>query len=248
MDATRPFLGFGKLHTSSFNGFARKVNETADMVSFDADSLKEMSVTGMFLAKDDDGKLTGHFQQQATYFESYELRAKVKEKGEEAYFKELSKGFLSDIELRKGKLEQLKDYTKPVVIEYDFTLPDNDEGGMIYLNPMFSQGLKANPFKSAERKYPVEMPYVPDINYTLSMQLPEGYTIEDMPKSTIVKYNDGEGIFQYIVGKQENMLQLRCRVKLGRAQYAPEEYEHLRTFFDMIVKKQAEQIVIKKKK
>lgn len=248
MDATRPFLGFGKLHTSSYNGFARKVNETADMLTFDADSLKEMSVTGIFIAKDDAGKLTGHFQQQATYFESYELRAKVKEKGEEAYFKELSKGFLSDIELRNGKLEQLKDYTKPVVIEYDFTLPDNDEGGMIYLNPMFSQGLKANPFKSAERKYPVEMPYVPDINYTLSMQLPEGYTIEDIPKSTIVKYNDGEGIFQYIVGKQENMLQLRCRVKLGRAQYAPEEYEHLRTFFDMIVKKQAEQIVIKKKK
>lgn len=118
---------------------------------------------------------------------------------------------------------------------------------MIYLNPMFSEALKVNPFKSAVRKYPVEMPYVPDINYTLSMQLPEGYTIEDMPKSTIVKYNDGEGIFQYIIGKQDNLLQLRCRVKLARALYAPEEYEHLRAFFDMIVKKQAEQIVIKKK-
>lgn len=248
MDATRPFLGFGKLHTSSYNGHARRVNETAEALSFDADSLKEQSVTGIFISADDKGKLVGHFQQQATYFESYELRSKVKEKGEETYFKDLAKGFVSDINLKNGKLDQLKDYSLPVVIEYDFTLPDNDEGGMLYLNPMFSEALKTNPFKSATRKYPVEMPYVPDINYTLSLQLPEGYTVEDMPKSTIVKYNDGEGIFQYIIGKQDNMVQLRCRVKLGRAQYLPEEYESLRDFYDMIVKKQAEQVVIKKKK
>ncbi|MRG43938.1 DUF3857 domain-containing protein [Chitinophaga sp. SYP-B3965] len=247
MDATHPFLGFGKLHTSSYNGHARKVNEAADPMSFDADSLKEQSVTGIFISADDKGKLTGHFQQQATYFESYELREKVKEKGEEAYFKERAKGFLSDIDLRNGKLDQLKDYTKPVVIDYDFTLNESDEGGMIYLNPMFSEGMRANPFKSAVRKYPVEMPYVPDVNYTLSMQLPEGYTVEDMPKSTIVQYNDGEGIFRYMIGVQGNLLQLSCRIKLGRALYAPEEYESLREFFDMIVKKQAEQIVIKKK-
>lgn len=247
MDATRPFLGFGKLHTSSYNGHARKINEAAEAMSFEADSLKEQNVTGIFVSSNGKGGLSGHFQQQATYFESYELRAKVKEKGEEAYFKEVAKGFLSDIELKNGKLDQLKDYTKPVIIDYDFTLNESDEGGMIYLNPMFSEALKANPFKSAVRKYPVEMPYVPDVNYTLSMQLPEGYTVEDMPKSAIVHYNDGEGIFQYIIGKQDNMLQLRCRVKLARALYAPEEYEHLRAFFDMIVKKQAEQIVIKKK-
>jgi transglutaminase-like putative cysteine protease len=247
MDATRPFLGFGKLHTSSYNGHARKINEEATAMSFEADSLKEQSVTGIFIAGNNKGQLTGHFQQQATYFESYELRSKVKEKGEEAYFKDLAKGFMSDIDLKNGKLDHLQDYTKPVIVDYDFTLNESDEGGMIYLNPMLSQALKANPFKSAERKYPVEMPYVPDVNYTLSMQLPEGYTVEDMPKSTIVNYNDGEGVFQYIIGKQDNMLQFRCRVKLGRAQYAPEEYEHLRSFFDMIVKKQAEQIVIKKK-
>lgn len=247
MDATRPFLGFGKLHTSAYNGHARKVNTGADGMSFEADSLKEQNVTGIFISQNDKGKLSGHFQQQATYFESYDLRSKVKEKGEESYFKELAKGFVSDMEIKNGKLDKLKDYSEPVTLEYDFTLNENEEGGMIYLNPMFSQQMKTNPFKSADRKYPVEMPYVPDVNYTLSMQLPEGYTIEDLPKSTIVKFNDGDGIFQYIVGKQENMLQLRCRIKLSRAYYLPEEYESLREFYDMIVKKQAEQIVIKKK-
>ena len=132
-------------------------------------------------------------------------------------------------------------------MEYDFKLTASDEGGMLYLHPMFSESLRSNPFKSAVRTYPVEMPSVRDINYTLSFMVPDTYTIEEVPKSAIVKYNDGEGIFQYIVGQQGNLIQLRSRVRLSRALYAPEEYDSLRQFFDMVVKKQAEQIVLKKK-
>ena len=132
-------------------------------------------------------------------------------------------------------------------MEYDFTFSHPDENGMIYLNPMFSESLRSNPFKSANRKYPVEMPCVMDVNYTLSMQIPVGYVVEDMPKSTLVKYNDGEGIFQFLIGQQGDMIQLRSRIKLGRANYEPDEYTSLREFFDMIVKKHAEQIVLKKK-
>lgn len=247
MDATRPFLGFGKLHSSAYNGHARMVNATATPLSFEADSLREAAVTGIFINPDEKGELIGHYQRQLTYFESYDLRARIREKGEEDYFKEVAKGFMTDIDLKNGKIDHLKEYSQQAVVEYDFKLTGTDEGGMLYLHPMFSESLRANPFKSADRTYPVEMPSVRDINYTLSFQVPDSYTIEEVPKSAIVKYNDGEGIFQYIVQQQGNLIQLRSRVKLSRALYAPEEYNSLRDFFDMVVKKQAEQIVLKKK-
>lgn len=247
MDATRPYLGFGKLHADCYNGHARMVNAEAEPLAFEPDSLREMEVTGVFISPDEKGVFTGHFQQQATYLNSYSLREKIRQKGEEAYFKELEKDFRAPIKLSNGKIDSLDRYSFPAVVEYDFKLDLEDENGMIYLNPMFSEALRSNPFKSAVRRYPVEMQAVPDVNYTLSMQLPENYTVEDMPKSAIVKFNDGEGVFQFLTGQQGNMLQMRSRLKLSRATYSPEEYESLRQFFDIVVKKHAEQIVLKKK-
>lgn len=247
MDATRPYLGFGKLHVDCYNGHARLVSPEALALAFEPDSLKEMEVTGIFLGPDENGMLKGHFQQQATYFNSYSLREKVREKGEENYFKEVEKDFRANIKLKNGKIDSLNSFSDPAVVDYDFVLDPEEENGMIYLSPMFCEAVRTNPFKSANRRYPVEMPYVPDINYTLSFQLPPGYTVEDMPKSTIVKYNDGEGIFQYLVGQQGDMFQMRSRLKLSRATYSPEEYESLRNFYEIVVKKHAEQIVLKKK-
>lgn len=247
LDATHPYLGFNRLPEECYNGHARMVNTDADALSFDADSLMQSEITGIFINSDENGNLKGHFQQQATYFGSCDLRATIKEKGKDEYFKNIAKNFHADIKVQNSKVDSLENYDLPVTIEYDFNLDMPDENGLVYLSPMFSEGMLTNPFKSAERKYPVEMPYIPDYIYTLSFMLPENYTVEDLPKSTIVKFNDGEGIFQFMVGQQGNVLQLRSRLKMGRATYAPDEYASLRDFFDVVVKKHAEQIVLKKK-
>lgn len=248
LDATRPFLGFGKLHASCYNGPARKVNVSADLVAFEADSLFEKSVTGIFISPDENGRLKGHFQRQYTLFESYDARARIREKGKDAFFKELAKGFVTEIEMSNGELKELENYSNQLVVDYDFKLGELDESGMIYLQPMFSESLRSNPFKSQDRRYPIEMPAVTDYNYTMTLQLPEDCVVEEAPKSTIVKFNDGEGIFQYLVQVQGNSLMMRSRLKFNRALYDPEEYQPLREFFDVVVKKHAEQIVIKKKK
>ncbi|MGX5816874.1 transglutaminase domain-containing protein [Chitinophaga lutea] len=247
MDATRPYLGFGKLHADCYNGHARKVTLEAMALDYSADSLREQKVTGIFLSPNGKGGLDGHFQQQPTYFESYDLRSRVREKGEEELFKERAKSFTTDIQLRNAKIEHLKDYKEPVTLDYDFTMNLGDDGDIVYLQPMFSESMRTNPFKSADRRYPVEMLAVPDFNYTLSLQLPEGYQVDELPKSMIVKYNDGEGIFQYLVQESGGMIQLRSRLQLSRAMYEPEEYQSLRDFYDVVVKKHAEQIVLKKK-
>ncbi len=205
-------------------------------------------MTGVFITPDDKGRLTGHFQRQYTFFESYDARSRIKGKGKEAFFKELEKGFVADIEMSNTELKELDDYSAQLVVDYDFKLAELDESGMIYLQPMFSESMRSNPFKSAERKYPVEMPAVTDYNYTLSLTLPEGCEFEELPKSSIVKFNDGEGIFQYLVQQTGNQLMMRSRLKFNRAWYEPEEYQSLREFYDVVVKKHAEQVVIKKKK
>ena len=59
--------------------------------------------------------------------------------------------------------------------------------------------MKKNPFTAAERFYPVEMSYTVDDIYSLSMDIPKGYKVDEMPKSARVMLNENEGMFEYII-------------------------------------------------
>jgi hypothetical protein len=114
---------------------------------------------------------------------------------------------------------------------------------------MFSEAWKENPFKSAQRFYPVEMPYAIDETYLLRLDVPEGYVVDEMPKQLIVKLNEeGDGMFEYRLSESNGIISMRSRLKISRAYFLPEEYEMLREFFNLVVKKHNEQIVFKKKK
>ncbi len=87
-----------------------------------------------------------------------------------------------------------------------------------------------------------------DETYTMTMEIPKGYVVDELPKSARVSYNTNEGFFEYLIQKNEDMVQFRTRIKLNKATFKPEDYASLREFFGYIVKKQSEQIVFKKKK
>lgn len=245
LDASFSYLGFGKLDSRCYNGHARILTPDIPAIRFDADSLLEKKATYVMLSEEG-GVLKGHFEQRPTYFESCNLRERVKDKGKAEFFKPVAKGFSMETSLSNTEIEDLDDYELPVKVSYDFEMkPEAD--GILYINPMFSEATRSNPFKSQERFYPVEMPYVIDELYTLNMAIPDGFEVEEMPKPAIAKFNETDGIFQYLIRKEDRIIQLRSRIQLAKATFSPDEYNSLREFFDLIVKKHAEQIVLKKK-
>jgi hypothetical protein len=249
MDATEPRLGFGHLPVRCYNGHARVVNQTADPVYFTPDTLLERSSTSVFMINDEKGNMVGSLNRVPGYFESFSLREKVNEKGKEALETEVKKSFAQEVAIAKFKLDSLNKPEELVWMSYDFDILDPKED-IIYFNPLLaSEGYKENPFKSAERFYPVEMPYGFDRAYNLQMEVPEGYVVDELPKSMVVKMNEAEeGMFEYRISQSGTSISFRCRIQLKRAYFDPEEYEMLREFFNMIVAKESEQIVFKKKK
>jgi hypothetical protein len=248
LDATHPRLGFGKLTPACYNGHARIINPSATALEFSADSLMEKKMTSIMLNTNDKGELVGSLQQVPGYFESHEIREKVKEKGQDEFFKDVKKAYGQDVDLVNPRIDSLNNLEDNIAITYDFKLNQGKED-LVYVNPMFGEGYKENPFKSAERFYPVEMPYTTDETYIFTMFVPEGYEVDELPKSMIVKLNEeGDGQFEYRVSQSGSTISMRSRIQLKRAYYLPAEYEMLREFFNLIVKKQSEQIVLKKKK
>lgn len=247
LDASRPRLGFGRLNHDNYNGHARVINEYATPLELLADSITEGKITSVFIINDKNGALTGSVQKAPGYFESYHLRNRVTENGREQFFNEVKKGFNAEVEIQDPAIDSLDKYDLPVTIRYRFDIKSDDED-IIYLNPLFGEAWKENPFKSTERFYPVEMPYTIDETYLLRLEIPKGYVIDEMPRQVMVKLNeDDDGFFEYRLSESNGAISLRSRIKIKRAYFEPDEYEMLREFFNLIVKKHSEQIVFKRK-
>lgn len=250
LDASEPWLGFGRLPERCYNGYARVLNQDLPAaVSLDADSMREAKSTLVFITKADNGSgLTGHLTSIPGFGEDCALREKLKTTSQADFFKTIKSAYTPEFSVSNLELDSLNRPDDPLQMGYDVDIHPDSASDLFYFNPMLNEGYKENPFKSAERKYPVEMPFVMDENYTLNMDIPDGYVVDELPKSAKVLFNENEGFFEYLIVKSGDGIQFRSRIKFTKANFKPEDYATLRDFFAYIVKKQSEQIVFKKKK
>ncbi len=246
-DASQPKLGFGLLDSDVYNGSARLIDEIPYLINLDPNTLKETKTTNVFIINNEETKgMAASFKSTLGYYESLNIRNKFTTLKKDDFFAAIKKAYGFEIDMSNTAIEDFTTYESPVQISYDFKF-DVDED-IIYFSPLLTEAYKDNPFKSAERFYPVEMPYTSNETYILNMEIPKGYKVDEMPKSARVKLNEEDGMFEYIIGKSGNNIQLRCSIKINKAVFMPEDYETLRDFYGYIVKKQAETIVFKKEK
>ena len=247
LDASQPQLGFGKLLPLCYNGHARVINEAADPVYFSADSLKERKVTTVFIGYNEKGNKIGSVNQTLGFDESNRVRNERMEKGREDFLKNIQRMYGDDTKINAVHIDSLMNYEEPIGLKYEMDL-GGESGNLIYVSPMFDEKLKKNPFELAQRFYPVEMPYTIDETYLLTMKVPEGYTVDELPKQLVAKLDEKESAyFEYFITLSGSTISLRTRLKIARTFFANDEYGDLRDFFNLIIRKQNEQIVFKKK-
>jgi hypothetical protein len=110
----------------------------------------------------------------------------------------------NDVAVGELQIDSLNNYDEPLHIQYNIDLKDFGSEDIVYFSPLLVEAYKDNYFKSAERKYPVEMPFTFDETYVLNMQVPKGYVVDEIPKSARVAMNDNDGYFEYLVDVADN--------------------------------------------
>ncbi len=251
LDASHNNLGFGQLPGNCYNGHARIISRTDSASIFLLpDSIKERKVTSVNIINDEKkkGLLSGSFQIQMGNMESYALRETIAKEGQKNYFTAMLNAARGDADITSCWIDSLQEPENPAKIEAAFLLKTGDNAELIYFNPVLWAGYKANPFAAATRQYPVEMDYPLNETYVLRMEIPEGFAVEELPKMTRMIYNVGEGIFEYLLQKTADFVQLRCSLQFKKANFDSDDYDSLREFFGQVVKKENEQIVFRKKK
>ncbi len=129
-----------------------------------------------------------------------------------------------------------------ITFEKEGTMNDN----LIYLNPMIFLHVEKSPFTQAERKLPVELPYTEQVTLSVSIDIPEGYAVDEVPKPLTVKTEDGSGKCRYNIQAQGNRVMLIYTFSYDKLTYAAQEYQGLKAFWEAIVEKNNEMLVLKK--
>ena len=117
---------------------------------------------------------------------------------------------------------------------------------LMYVKPTLKSGWETNPFKMEDRTYPVEMPYPSNYQYILTLTIPDGYKVEDLPKNVNLSLPPDDARFIYQISSDEKTIRLTVRIQINQTVYAAESYKFLKTFFAQISTKLEDMIVLKK--
>lgn len=134
-------------------------------------------------------------------------------------------------------------------VTYDFTSEAdiNVIGDKIFVSPILIKHIEENPFKLETRLFPIEIPAPTTDTYIFRIKIPEGYEVEELPKSQNMVLPNKGGKYMFIAGQQDDYVQVMVRMSLSKTMYLPEEYAAVKELFNKIVAKQQEQIVFKEK-
>ena len=164
-----------------------------------------------------------------------------------AYLEELENEN-DDIEISEYVRDNDLDLSKPIIETYSFKDTKGMEkiGDKIYIYPLLFLTTTENPFKQEIREYPVDFGYPIQSKYTINIEVPKGYVIESLPKGINLVTGDEVGAFKYIIGNTGNKIQITITTDINSAIVAADSYDVLKDFYQKMIDKQTEKIILKK--
>tara|TARA_R110002033_G_scaffold170834_1_gene214434 strand:- start:800 stop:2752 length:1953 start_codon:yes stop_codon:yes gene_type:complete len=210
-------------------------------------SMKSVESTMLNVTIDEDFTVTGKVAKHLTNYAAYFYRKKYASMPNEDRIKSLEKD-KGAIEINELSIDNAKNGAQPIKVNYEYELSDgvDEVGDKIYFSPMLFFAIKENPFKLEERQYPIDFVIPNSEKYLINIKLPKGYTVESMPNSEGLEFNDANVKFTYLIKQNGSFLQLKAQLDIVNPLILPKDYKDFKAFYSKIVEKQAEQIVLTK--
>jgi len=196
----------------------------------------------------DGGRLTGEISIVNQKHSARQARQRInKLEGDlEAYFRKYQLIGMGDARFLESEINNLDQPSEPLKAEASLTSKAFVEKAedVIIIKPMMIKQLKENPFPIQDRSTPIDLLRPLRDSHLIGLRLPEGYTVAQLPQPIKVSLPNGAGTFIYNVMQNDNILHLSSSIFLNQTVFMPQEYGNLRKFFEYIVSKHDEDIVI----
>jgi len=248
LDASSEFSPFGVLPANDINGQGLVVNnEKGNWVDLETNTAYNELKTYQL-------KINTNGSFEGTINSNYYGYAAM------AYRKALSKVKSNDDLIRKIQESQKgltvngfsisnrNNIDEPMSDSLNVTIKDNSDviGNKIIFTPLLYEALEKNIYTLEDRKYPVNYNYPISEMYIFEYTLPEGYTVESLPKPIKFKLPDNSIIVSYMIQNIDGKISIAYKRTLAKILFLPDEYQDLKEFYNLIVKKHTEKIILKK--
>lgn len=193
-----------------------------------------------------DGEIEGEIKKTYLGYDALNVRDKYKKLGKKEFVENLIKD-KEDLAITNITVTNAITLNDNVNIKYKVS-PEGyfmNAGNLIYIDPMLDEKTKENPFKLEKREYPVDFGCPIDEIYMFNMEIPEGYSIEEAPKTSMVALPNNGGVFKYSVSTINNKVRILSVIKIKQMVFLPNEYGAIKKFFDVIIAKQSEKLILK---
>jgi len=195
----------------------------------------------------EDFSVSGKVRQQLTNHFALSHREDFNTYSDEQYVLSIEEG-KGDIEVSNVDVKSKNEISKPILISYEYNLENGIEeiADKLYFSSLLFLAPEENVFKQETREYPIDFTYPVSEKNVINIKIPQGYQVESLPESVKIQFNVNDGGFTYLVKQTNDLLQITTNLDINKTLIMPQEYVEFKKFFDLVVKKQTEQIVLKK--
>lgn len=249
LDATNSYNNPGQLPLRALNWIGRLVRKNGNSIEVDlleVDFSKEnLIVMGEIHL---DGSFNGKARIQKTNYYAYSYRNNYANVNKDNIVERLEKN-LNEIEITDYKADNIGEISKPVIESFEFQDKNSIDviGNKMYFSPFFFSKTENNIFKAESRVYPVDFSFPFQDSYNFTIKIPEGYEIEYLPEMLQVQTVNNYASFKFNISSNLNQIQIISSFDINTFMIPSNDYKAMKEFYEMMLKKHAEKIVLRKK-
>lgn len=152
----------------------------------------------------------------------------------------------NNLKLSNLKLENTEIDTLPLKQSFDFTYDLNNTDKYIMFSPNIFTSLHDNPFLNDTRSSEIDFGYANNHMIYGRYKLPDGYTIESLPKDANIVMADKSIRFKRILGNEDGYISIHYEIRVNRTRFPRSDYPNLHEFYKKMYDMLNEQIILKK--
>ncbi|MGZ3776394.1 MAG: transglutaminase domain-containing protein [Mucilaginibacter sp.] len=250
LDATDPMLPFGMLPMRCLSDQGRAFSLEKPSYWIDMTTPQRLTATYNFdLTLQTDGKLKWTVKRFSVGYDAYLRRKEIKKfNSTDEYVEHVEQG-LGKAKILKSDIQNIDSLDRPVEESYDIemNLFNNMNHDKLSFNPVLMDQLKTNPFKLAERDYPVDWGMPSDDRYIITIHVPDQYTIENPPQNLSFGMPNQGGRFVTDYQSDGNTFTFSYVTQFNKSVYSADEYPYLKELYNKIILAEKNELVLKKK-
>lgn len=127
-----------------------------------------------------------------------------------------------------------------------FTKSLDHTADRIFVNPLVLPDEHTNHFTAETRYYPVEFPCLQNTSVTSSITIPDGYVVEELPKTQIISMPSGEMAAKIAVSVEGNVIKTEYLQEVNASLIVPDKYSDLREYWTKLLALSNLSVVLKK--